>query len=96
MNLKKAVGLLTQLREIRKNKAIYNKEFIMIEYFYPELDPKNPKSKKFVNELLNPQEAYMEAQRKAASMKKPKNDIMQKEDQKLLTNDGREMLNENF
>jgi hypothetical protein len=67
----------------------------MIDYFYPEMDPKNPKSKKFVNELLNPKEAFMEAQRKAASMKKPKNDIMEKDGGKLLTNDGREMLNEN-
>ena len=67
----------------------------MIDYFYPEMDPKNPKSKKFVNELLNHQEAFMEAQRKAASMKKPKNDIMEKDGGKLLTNDGREMLNEN-
>ena len=67
----------------------------MIDYFYPEMDPKNPKSKKFVNELMNPQEAFMEAQRKAASMQKPKNDIMEKDGGKLLTNDGREMLNEN-
>jgi len=66
----------------------------MIDYFYPELDPKGQKSKKFVNELLNPEQAYFEAQKKAASMQKTKNDIMEKDNGKLLTNDGREMLNE--
>lgn len=69
----------------------------MIDYFYPELgDSKNEnQKKKFVNELLNPEQAYMEAMRKANSMKKPKNDIVEKNEGKLLTNDGREMLNEN-
>ena len=69
----------------------------MIDYFYPELG--NPKDenhkKKFVNELLNPEKAYFEALRKADGMKKPKNDIIEKNEGKLLTNDGREMLNEN-
>lgn len=68
----------------------------MINYFYPELgDSKDGKqSKKFVNELLNPEQAYFEAVRKANNMKKPKNDIMERSNGKLLTNDGREMLNE--
>lgn len=68
----------------------------MINYFYPELgDSKDGKqSKKFVNELLNPEQAYFEAVRKAGNMKKPKNDIMERSTGKLLTNDGREMLNE--
>jgi|LakMenEpi03Aug12_release.lakeMendotaPanAssembly.Ray.scaffolds.fasta_scaffold2973434_2 hypothetical protein len=69
----------------------------MIDYFHPELgDSKNEnQKKKFVNELLNPEQAYFEAVRKANSMKKPKNDIMERSSGKLLTNDGREMLNEN-
>jgi len=69
----------------------------MIDYFHPELgDSKNEnQKKKFVNELLNPEQAYFEAVRKANNMKKPKNDIMERSSGKLLTNDGREMLNEN-
>lgn len=69
----------------------------MINYFYPELgDSKNEnQNKKFVNELLNPEQAYFEAMRKASNMKKPKNEIIEKSVGKLLTNDGREMLNEN-
>lgn len=50
--------------------------------------------KKFVNELLNPEKAYSEAVQKA-NLKRPKNDIVPKNEGKLLTNDGREMLNEN-
>jgi hypothetical protein len=69
----------------------------MINYFYPDLGNNKDENqkKKFVNELLNPEQAYFEAMRKAGSMKKPKNDIMEKSEGKLLTNDGREMLNEN-
>jgi hypothetical protein len=69
----------------------------MIDYFHPDLgDSKNEnQKKKFVNELLNPEQAYFEAVRKANNMKKPKNDIMERSSGKLLTNDGREMLNEN-
>lgn len=67
----------------------------MIDYFYPELENPSNKNKKFVNELLNPEQAYQEAIKKANSMKKPKNDIVSKNEGKLLTNDGREILNEN-
>lgn len=69
----------------------------MVHYFYPELgnSKDNSQKKKFVNELLNPEQAYFEAVRKANSMKKPKNDIIERNNGKLLTNDGREMLNEN-
>lgn len=69
----------------------------MIDYFYPELGngkDENPQ-KKFVNELLNPEQAYFEALRKAESMKKPQTEMVNKNTDKLLTNDGREMLNEN-
>jgi hypothetical protein len=67
----------------------------MIDYFYPELDPKNGnQKKKFVNELLNPEQAYFEAMQKG-NLKRPKNDIVERNEGKLLTNDGREMLNEN-
>ena len=51
--------------------------------------------KRFVNELLNPEQVYFEALQKANNMKKPQNEIVEKNDGKLLTNDGREMLNEN-
>jgi hypothetical protein len=69
----------------------------MINYFYPDLNNSKDENqkKKFVNELLNPEQAYFEAMRKAGNMKKKKNDIMEKSEGKLLTNDGREMLNEN-
>lgn len=68
----------------------------MIDYFYPDLNPKDDnQKKKFVNELLNPEQAYFEAMKKAANMKKPKNDIIERNENKILTNDGREMLNEN-
>lgn len=69
----------------------------MIDYFYPDLNNSKDESqkKKFVNELLNPEHVYMEAVKKAAGMQKPKNDIMEKSEGKLLTDDGREMLNEN-
>lgn len=68
----------------------------MIDYFYPDLDnSKNEnQKKKFVNELLNPDTAYIEAMQKA-NLKKPKNDVIERNEGKTLTNDGREMLNEN-
>ncbi len=67
----------------------------MIDYFYPELNNNKNQSKKFVNELLNPDEAYYDALQKA-NLKRPKNDIIERAEGKLLTNDGREMLNENL
>jgi len=69
----------------------------MINYFYPDLGNSKDENhkKKFVNELLNPEQAYFEAMQKANNMKKPKNEIIEKNNDKLLTNDGREMLNEN-
>jgi len=69
----------------------------MIDYFYPDLGNSKDENqkKKFVNELLNPEQAYFEALRKAENMKKPKNDLIEKNEGKSLTNDGREMLNEN-
>lgn len=67
----------------------------MIDYFYPELGNSKDENqkKKFVNELLNPDKAYYEAMQKA-NLKRPKNDVIEKNEGKLLTNDGREMLNE--
>ena len=67
----------------------------MIDYFSPELDGSKKESKKVVNELLNPDKAYYEAIQKA-NLKKPQNEIVKKGEGKLLTNDGREMLNENL
>lgn len=68
----------------------------MIDYFYPELGNSKDDSqkKKTVNELLNPDKAYFDAMKKA-NLRKPKNDIVERQNGKLLTNDGREMLNEN-
>lgn len=65
----------------------------MIDYFYPELGNNSKKDKKFVNELLNPEKVNEEAVKKS-NLKKSQNDIVNKNEGKLLTNDGREMLNE--
>lgn len=63
----------------------------MIDYFYPELN--NPKyenqKKRFVNELLNPEEAALQDLKQAGNMQKPKNDVMPKIEGKFFTNDGR-------
>lgn len=69
----------------------------MLDYFYPELENSNKENqkKKFVNELLSPEQIYFESMSKANNMKKPKNDIIGRNEGKTLTNDGREMLNEN-
>jgi hypothetical protein len=45
------------------------------------------------NGLISPEELYLEAMQKGG-LKKPKNDILERKEDKLLTNDGREMLNE--
>lgn len=68
----------------------------MIDYFYPNLESsKNDnRNKRFVNELLNPDQAYVAAM-KQANLKRPNNEVVEKNSGKLLTNDGREMLNEN-
>jgi len=66
----------------------------MIDYFYPNLGGKNSPNKKVVNELMTPDKVYAEAV-KQANLKKPTTEIMHKDSGKLLTNDGREMLNEN-
>lgn len=67
----------------------------MTNYSYSDLMDSNENSKKkFVNELLNPDQAYLEAMQKA-NLQRPKNDIVERNGDKLLTNDGREMLNEN-
>ena len=56
-------------------------------------DLTSPEGKKFVNELLNPDEALKEAANQG-NLKKPKNDIVEKKDGPLLTNDGRVVLSE--
>ncbi len=68
----------------------------MIDYFYPDLNNSKDENqkKRFVNELLNPDKAYVDAMKKA-NLKRPKNDIVERANGKLLTNDGREMFNEN-
>lgn len=75
---------------------IYGKNNNMIDYFYPDLNsPKGEnQNKRFVNELLNPDQAYIAAM-KQANLRKPNNEVMERNNGKLLTNDGREMLNEN-
>lgn len=75
---------------------IYCKKNNMIDYFYPDLgNSKNENQKKrFVNELMNPEQAYVNAV-KQANLKKPNNEVMQRNPGKLLTNDGREVLSEN-
>jgi len=57
-----------------------------------DTDEKSQK-KNVANGLMNPTQLYMEAMQKGG-LKKPKNDILERRDDKLLTNDGREMLNE--
>ena len=54
---------------------------------------KNDKQKKFVNELLDSDELFLK-QMKSGGMKKPKNDILEKDSSRILTNDGRELFNE--
>lgn len=68
----------------------------MIDYFYPELNnsKKDNSKKRFVNELLNPDQAQIDAL-KNANLSKPKSDLVERNDGKSLTNDGREMLKEN-
>lgn len=60
-------------------------------FYTPKEDKTN---KKFVNELLSPDKAVQEAMQKA-NLKKPDNEVVNKNSDKLLTNDGREVLNEN-
>jgi len=57
------------------------------------LPTEDEKNKKVVNELMNPEQLYFEAKMKGG-LKQPKNDIIERRDDKLLTNDGREVLNE--
>lgn len=68
----------------------------MIDYFYPDLSNSKDdnRKKRFVNELLNPDQAYVDAM-KQANLKRPNNEVVERNSGKLLTNDGREMLNEN-
>lgn len=49
--------------------------------------------KKFVNELMNPDQALKEAA-KSSNLKRPKNDIVEKANGPLLTDDGRIVLSE--
>ena len=60
-------------------------------FYVPKEDKTN---KKFVNELLSPDKAIQEAMEKA-NLKKPDNEVFVKHSDKLLTNDGREVLSEN-
>jgi hypothetical protein len=59
-------------------------------FYIPKEDKTN---KKFVNELLSPDKAIQEAMEKA-NLKKPDAELFKKNSDKLLTNDGREVLNE--
>lgn len=53
-----------------------------------------PEGKKFVNELMNPDQALKEVYKKN-NPKRPKGGIVEKTTNQLLTNDGRVVLNEN-
>jgi hypothetical protein len=73
-------------KEIKKFQTIYKQKVMS------NPNELNPTGKKFVNELMNPDEALKEAVNQA-NLKKPKNDIVEKSGI-LLTNDGRAVLNE--
>jgi hypothetical protein len=62
---------------------------------YQNTPTENSINKKVVNELMNPDQLYLEAKKKGG-LKRPKNDIIARNESKLLTNDGREVLNENI
>ncbi len=53
----------------------------------------SPDGKKFVNELMNPEQALKEAV-KNNNLQRAKKDIVEKNNSPLLTNDGRVVLNE--
>lgn len=53
-----------------------------------------PEGKKFVNELMNPDQALKEVF-KQNNLKRPKTGMVEKVNSQLLTNDGRVVLNEN-
>ena len=53
-----------------------------------------PEGKKFVNELVNPDQALKEVFKKN-NLRKPKTGMVEKVNSQLLTNDGRVVLNEN-
>jgi hypothetical protein len=53
-----------------------------------------PEGRKFVNELMNPDQALKEVF-KQNNLKRPKGGIVEKNTGQLLTNDGRVVLNEN-
>lgn len=48
---------------------------------------------KAANGLMNPDKLYMETISKGG-LKNPKNDIIERDNTKVITNDGRELLNE--
>jgi hypothetical protein len=52
-----------------------------------------PEGKKFVNELMNPDQALKEVF-KQNNLKRPKTGMVEKANSPLLTNDGRIVLNE--
>lgn len=52
-----------------------------------------PEGKKFVNELMNPDQALKEVF-KQNNLKRPKAGMVEKTNSQLLTNDGRIVLNE--
>ena len=53
-----------------------------------------PEGKKFVNELMNPDQAINEASKKN-NLKKDNKDVFEKTKNVILTNDGRIFLSEN-
>lgn len=60
----------------------------MISYFYPELKNSKNKPSRFVNELVKPSNDTQDV------VYKQQCDVIEKNNSKLLTNDGREMLSE--
>ena len=68
---------------------------INISYFSPETPEEENSNKKSSKGLLSPKQVMESAKKKAQKMSKPKSDLIERTNGKLLTDDGREIFNEN-
>ena len=68
-----------------------------ISYFQPEMSGNDKKEKKVDKGLLSPKQVMEGAIKKAQKIEQSKNNsgLLSKNEGKLLTNDGREVFNEN-